>query len=250
MKPLQHAQITAHRYGGMWQDWIAFHDWIDRSKMLFPSMQHRMFLHSDFGLWLAVRIFGEFIQSEDGMKISIKNLFRDHQIEDLGRIVTLSEWLRETDASYWTRRLRPPPHLELIKDDPAAGLSVRWGGAPDDYRSLIDFFDRPAEFAPDNTVAAELITHNSFGIFLVEELLGTVIKLTGRSASRPSTQSISTRSAAEDLVYARIGSIPPAGNLAAHTRLRLWMRGAEVRPALKASVHRQLSSYLNNSVRT
>jgi hypothetical protein len=25
MKPLQHARITAHRYGGEWQDWIAIH---------------------------------------------------------------------------------------------------------------------------------------------------------------------------------------------------------------------------------
>jgi hypothetical protein len=32
MKPLQHARITAHRYGGEWRDWIAIHDWIDRSK--------------------------------------------------------------------------------------------------------------------------------------------------------------------------------------------------------------------------
>ena len=53
MKPLQHARITAHRHGGVWQDWLAFHDWIDRSKSVFPSMQHRLFLHSDFGAWLA-----------------------------------------------------------------------------------------------------------------------------------------------------------------------------------------------------
>src|SRR5262245_43162345 len=56
MKPLQHARITAHRYSGEWQDWIAIHDWIDSSKAIFPSMQHRMFIHSDFGEWLAVRI--------------------------------------------------------------------------------------------------------------------------------------------------------------------------------------------------
>ena len=33
MKPLQHARITGRRYGGEWQDWIAIHDWIDRSKI-------------------------------------------------------------------------------------------------------------------------------------------------------------------------------------------------------------------------
>jgi len=234
MKPLQHARITAHRYGGEWQDWIAIHDWIDRSKMIFPSMQHRMLLHSDFGEWLAVRIHGEKIGAEDGTVISTRDLFRDHQMEDLGRVVTLEEWLREIDAGYWTRRRKPPRQLEQIREEPAEGLATRWGGVPSDYLALIDFFDKPCEFAPDNPDAATLITHNSFGIFLAEELLGTVIPHTETSDSRQFPQIISTRSAAEDLVYARIGSILPAGNLAAHTRLKLWMCGTEVRSALRA----------------
>jgi uncharacterized protein DUF6915 len=233
MKPLQHARITAHRYGGGWQDWIAIHDWIDRSKMIFPSMQHRMLLHSDFGEWLAVRIHGEKIVAEDGTIISTRDLFRDHQVEDLGRVVTLAEWLHEIDADYWARRRKPPRQLEQIREEPAEGLAARWGGVPDDYLALIGFFDKPFEFAPDNPDAAALITHNSFGIFLAEELLGTIIPLTETNNSPQFPQIISTRSAAEDLVYARIGSIPPAGNLAARTRLRLWMCGTEVSVALK-----------------
>ena len=78
-----------------------------------------------------------------------------------------------------------------------------------------------------------MITHNSFGIFLAEELLGTVIDITETNNSPLFPHVISTRSAAEDLVYARIGSIPPAGNLAARTRLKLWMCGTEVSAALK-----------------
>ncbi len=234
MKPLQHARITAHRYGGRWQDWIAIHDWIDRSKMIFPSMQHRMFIHSDFGEWLSVRIHGEAIHAEDGTVISTRDLFRDHQVEDLGRVVTLAEWLLEADADYWTRRRKPPRWLEQVKEEPAEGLAARWGGLPNDYLALIDFFDNPCEFAPDNPDAAAMITHNSFGIFLSEELLGTTIALTETNDSRCLPQIISTRSAAEDLVYARIGSIPPAGNLAAHIRLRLWMCGTEVSAALNA----------------
>jgi hypothetical protein len=234
MKPLQHARITAHRYGGEWQDWIAIHDWIDRSKAIFPSMQHRMLLHSDFGEWLTVRIHGEAIGNEDGIVISTRDLFRDHQVEDLGRVVTLAEWLREIDTEYWKRRRKPPRHLEQIREEPAEGLATRWGGVPGDYLALITFFDKPCEFAPDNPNAAALITHNSFGIFLAEELLGTAVTLTEREDSPQLLQIISTRSAAEDLVYARIGSIPPAGNLAAHTRLRLWMCGTEVRAALNA----------------
>jgi len=124
MKPLQHARITAHRYGGKWQDWIAIHDWIDRSKAIFPSMQHRMLLHSDFGEWLVVRIHGEAIGSKDGTVIPTRDLFRDHQVEDLGRVVTLAEWLHEINADYWTRRRKPPRQLEQIREEPAEGLAA------------------------------------------------------------------------------------------------------------------------------
>jgi hypothetical protein len=234
MKPLQHARITAHRYGGRWQDWIAIHDWIDRSKIIFPSMQHRMFLHSDFGEWLAVRIHGEAISAEDGTLISTRGLFHDHQVEDLGRVVSLEEWLGEVNADYWMRRRRPPRQLEQIREEPAEGLAARWGGVPGDYLALIDFFDKPCEFAPENASVAAMITHNSFGIFLAEELLGTINTLTVTNDSRHLPQTISTRSAAEDIVYARTGSIPPAGHLAAHTRLKLWMCGTEVGAALKS----------------
>lgn len=233
MKPLQHARITAHRYGGEWQDWIAIHDWIDRSKMIFPSMQHRMFLHSDFGEWLTVKIHGDSIRASDGVVVSTVDLFRDHQVEDLGRVVPLSEWLCAIDAEYWGRRRRPLRQLEPITSDAAAGLAARWGGTPADYFALIEFFDKPREFAPESPEAAAMITHNSFGIFLAEELLGTTLTRTYDNGQLPTPSMVSTRAAAEDLVYARIGSIPPAGHLAAHARLKLWMRGADVYPALR-----------------
>jgi hypothetical protein len=59
--------------------------------MIFPSMQHRMFLHSDFGEWLTLRIHGEAIKAADGTVIPTHDLFRDHQMEDLGRIVPLAD---------------------------------------------------------------------------------------------------------------------------------------------------------------
>jgi hypothetical protein len=218
----------------------------NRSKVIFPSMQHRMFIHSDFGEWLAIRIHGEMIVAGAGAVIPTRNLFRDHQMEDLGRVVTLAEWLREIDTDYWTRRRKPPRHLEQVREAPAEGLAVRWGGVPDDYLALIDFFDMPYEFAPDNPDAAALITHNSFGIFLAEELLGTVIPLTETNHSRQFPQIVSTRSAAEDLVYARIGLIPPPGSLAAHTRLKLWMCGAEVGAALKTRITNERAAIERN----
>jgi hypothetical protein len=40
-----------------------------------------MFLHSDFGEWLAVKIHGEAVGAKDGTVIPTHDLFRDHQQE-------------------------------------------------------------------------------------------------------------------------------------------------------------------------
>lgn len=229
MKPLQHAQISAHRYGGRWQDWLRFHDWVDQSKALFASMQHRMLLHSDFGAWLAPLVFGEvFTAGEASARTA--DLFDDHQLEDLGRTYTLSEWLKELRPDAALAPRRPPGHLEGVRHSPAAGLAAHWGGEATDYSPLVAFFDKPRELAPGHAAAADLVTHSSFGIFLAEQLFGPTMTVRGKGGRE---RLISTRSPAEDLVHARMGWIPTASALPARTRLRLWMRGTGVRPALR-----------------
>src|SRR5258708_27972617 len=39
MKPLQHAQVAAYRYGGSWQDWIGIHAFFDQSKEAWMPIQ-------------------------------------------------------------------------------------------------------------------------------------------------------------------------------------------------------------------
>lgn len=94
MKPLQHALITAYHYGGDWQDWYAYHDWFDRSKKSFASMQHRFFLHSDFGCALTRQLLGVTLvaTSDSSVTVPTQELVEDHQVEDLGRVIPLTEW--------------------------------------------------------------------------------------------------------------------------------------------------------------
>jgi hypothetical protein len=66
MKPLQHALIAAHRYGGTGRDWIGIHASFDVSKSHFASMQHRALLHSDYGCALVQRLFGPTVSASDG----------------------------------------------------------------------------------------------------------------------------------------------------------------------------------------
>lgn len=231
MKPLQHALIAAHRYGGEWQDWYAFHDWFDQSKMVFPSMQHRMFLHSDFGCHLAVRVFGEFLTAKDGSRVATRELSQDHQIEDLGRVIPLAEWLAELDAlrldQAKAQALRHQPQSEqVLATDPLSGLVQRYGGCETDYAPIVAFFDEPAQYARDDS-RSQWILHNSFGIYLAEEVFGKVL-------TQDNGRLISVRSLGETLVKARLGFIPSAAVVASRVRLRSWMVGTEVGEGLRS----------------
>lgn len=228
MKPYHHALSTARRYGGSWRDWIKAHDFFDQSKAVFPSMQHRMFLHADFGIWLAGRVFGDALEASDGTVVPTDVLGVEHQREDLGRVFTLAEWLREVPSSSLTKLTRETRgRFAPIRKDARGGLAARWGGRPGDFDEVVGFFDKPAELAPDSPIA-QLVTHNSFGIFLAEQLLGTTLELTKEDGS---PRLVPVRSIAEDLVIARTGYIPAAASVAASIPLRGWMRGANLATA-------------------
>jgi hypothetical protein len=230
MKPLQHAQISAHRYGGNWQDWYALHDWFDQTKKLFPSMQHRLFLHSDFGGYLARQVFGEQLEIGGVGTLPTAEVVRDHQIEDLGRVVPLAEWLNELEDSALCRaseqalRYQSPTEQQLVAN-PLTVLARRYGGNEDEYQALVTFFDEPGRFAEKDS-RSRWVLHNSLGIYLLEEVFGKVLTLSdGRL--------VSTRSIGEDLVKARLGFIPSAAAVASRVKMRPWMMGAEVREGLR-----------------
>ncbi len=230
MKPLQHAQISAKRYGGQWEDWYPLHDWFDRSKIAFPSVQHRLFLHSDFGCALVERVLGENITAQDGTVVPTSLLATDHLTEDLGRVVTLAEWLTEMDESaLLAASERSLPSLsrseQAINQNTLDGLVACYGGMAEDFSSLVSFFDEPARLTPQNPGSRWLL-HNSFGIFLAEDLFGWVIRL---ADGRP----LPVRGIAETLVKARLGFIPSAASVASRVRLRPWMTGKNVGQGLR-----------------
>lgn len=230
MKPLQHAQITAHRYGGDWPDWYRFHDWFDQSKKAFPSVQHRMFLHSDYGCAMAVRIFGDTISAADGTTLSTQELSYDHQIEDLGRVVTLTEWLDEMDDTALVQAERQALRRQSKADQelasaPATVLAHRYGTDTQELTPLVAFFDELEKLTQSHS-RSRWVLHNSFGIYLAEELLGPVLTLSNGRL-------VSVRGVGEELVKARLGYIPSAAAVASRIRMRGWMSGSRVGNGLR-----------------
>jgi len=49
----------------------------------------------------------------------------------------------------------------------------KWGGIPPDYQAIHDFLDSPKSAFCD--VRQRAILHNSFGIYLAEQVFGTTI---------------------------------------------------------------------------
>lgn len=223
MKPLAHARIAAARYGGTWQDYFAHHQFFDRSKAAFPSVQHRFFLHSDFGVALFARLYDKLTIGD--VEISCEQIGLDHLEEDLGRIVPLHDWVAGIDADAIPRR-RPHPELRQLRDHPAEGCLERWGGTAADYEPIIAFFDEPRVRYCAGDPRADLVLHNSFGIFLAEEQLGAALTIAGKVRA--------TRTIAETLVAARFGYIPTPAAIGSRIRLVPWMTGAAVSAALVA----------------
>jgi len=95
MKPLQHAQISAITYGGVWSDYIDLHNFLDSSKAACAHFKHRFLLHHAEGIELAVRLFAEQKKNSEKQIVSTRRILTDHLIEDVGRIVSIEDWARD-----------------------------------------------------------------------------------------------------------------------------------------------------------
>ena len=217
VKPLKHARIAEKRYGGSWQDYLPVHTFFDSSKAAYAANGHRMFLHSDFGIECAEMLFGTEITTSHGLTIPVRQLGMDHMVEDNGRLNTVAEWLdRLPDADWMLRPARLSKFLDY-RDDPLAAAARRYGGAPANYAAIVAFFERPVELA--GARRARVVTHNSFMIFVAEQIFGSVLMIDNKP--------IPLRQVAEDLVLARYGFIPSLQDIAGDLQVDAYVRGRD-----------------------
>lgn len=107
MKPLEHAEKSATRYGGVSDDYQAIHDLLDVSKSVHADMRHRAILHNSLGPFIAEKCFGTYIVNSEGKKVSVRSIAEDHIIEDMGRIPNASEFMHlipETEMHRFAKR--------------------------------------------------------------------------------------------------------------------------------------------------
>ncbi len=61
-------------------------EFFDSSKASVADVRHRAMLHSAWGIYLASRVFGEYLTNSEGKKVSTRDLGEHHVIQDLGFI--------------------------------------------------------------------------------------------------------------------------------------------------------------------
>ncbi len=77
-------------------------------------MRHRALLHNAWGIWLCESIFGElivmpdgtpkrtsYITNSQGQKIQVRDIGEQHVLDDMGRIPSVEEAMRELPMLNW-----------------------------------------------------------------------------------------------------------------------------------------------------
>jgi membrane-bound metal-dependent hydrolase YbcI (DUF457 family) len=83
-KPLIHAESSARKFGGVWQDYIKIHEFMDSSKAVIADNRHRALTHNSWFVAVVIpAVFGEVFKREsDGKELSSRDIAELHVLED------------------------------------------------------------------------------------------------------------------------------------------------------------------------
>ena len=104
-----HAEASVRKWGGVPEDYIHIHEWLDGTKRTFGDVRHRAILHNTFGVWLAQDVFGRFIEvdrrpgsrKEGKVTVAVREIAEQHIIEDLGFLPEPGDWLKHMSIETW-----------------------------------------------------------------------------------------------------------------------------------------------------
>lgn len=115
-KPHIHARSSAKIFGGLPDDYINIHEFMDCSKQTIGDNRHRALTHNYwFVANVLVRVFGNTFINSDGKVVSTRDIGEQHCFEDLGCVPPASDYLTELEYKPWmSGKGRPPSQRKLI----------------------------------------------------------------------------------------------------------------------------------------
>lgn len=100
-----HAVSSTRKWGGEPEDYLHIHHWFDdTSKELVGDFRHRALRHHTTGIRECVEKFGDTITLSTGRVIPVRWVAEQHVTEDMGRLVTVGDWLRCIQVEPWMNR--------------------------------------------------------------------------------------------------------------------------------------------------
>lgn len=103
-KPYTHAVSSARRFGGVPEDYLPIHEFMDSSKIALADNRHRALTHTSWFIeFILPKVFGSVIENSDGKKIPIASVGEQHCLEDFGNrfIPTPQDYLANIPFEDW-----------------------------------------------------------------------------------------------------------------------------------------------------
>lgn len=105
-KPYIHAQSSSRKFGGIPEDYLPIHDFLDSSKAAIPSSIHRVLLHNSWAIGpdgILEKVFGKNITNSEGKLVSVRDIGEQHILEDFsGKFIpTVQDYLSEIKIKKW-----------------------------------------------------------------------------------------------------------------------------------------------------
>lgn len=136
MTPYEHAILSVRDFGGEPDDYLNVHEFLDSTKAHFCDWKHRMILHNTFGMILVENIFGPIIVNSQDVIVSTREIARRHIKQDLGRVPSISDWLKNVKFES-PKDFNPLPDPKDIKYIQANAASIAKSTRPEEtFRSI------------------------------------------------------------------------------------------------------------------
>lgn len=113
--PWHHAVSSAKRFGGVPEDYLFLHHWMDSSKQFFGDFRHRALYHHAQGIFLGEQLHGVYVVTQSNRKVMTRTVLEQHVKEDLGVIPSVGDWLKTIQGAPWMFRHVKP--LDMSEDN-------------------------------------------------------------------------------------------------------------------------------------
>lgn len=120
-KPIYHAMSSAKKHGGIADDYIDIHNFMDSSKAAIPDNRHRALTHNSWFVAVVIeKVFGVSRTNSDGRLYSTRQIAEEHVLEDyqMKYIPTAQDFLGHMEFQDWMdngRKGFPPSHAKLVR---------------------------------------------------------------------------------------------------------------------------------------